>query len=97
MNQQRVRPFFSGSQYGDWTSGNCDRCTKGAHRLGPDALPTCEIELALGEAYFGDGKVDADIAQRMGVTTSGVTYGWPCSEVEWTEEWKAEYLEKQRK
>lgn len=91
---QQIRPFSSGSQYADWTGCNCDRCTKGAARLGPDALPTCEIELALGEAYFGSGKVSAEIAQRMGHTDHKGAYAWPCNEVEWTEEWKAEFAAK---
>lgn len=86
-----IQPFYCGSQYGDWTSSNCDRCKKGANRLGPDALPTCEIELALGEAYILSGNVTADIAQRMGYTDDGMAYTWPCGEVEWTDEWKAEY------
>lgn len=90
-----IQPFYCGSQYADWTSNNCDRCTKGANLLRSDALPTCEIELALLDAYIGDGEVSADIAQRMGYTDDGLAYTWPCGEVVWTDEWKAEYLRKQ--
>jgi hypothetical protein len=92
--QPSIRPFANGSQFADWTGCNCDRCTKGAHLLGPDDWPTCEIELALGEAYLGDGKVTADIARRMGQTEHEGRYVWPCGEANWTEEWKAEYLKR---
>jgi len=88
--QQDIHPFYSGSQYADWTICNCARCSKGAHLLGPDALPTCEIELALGEAYILDGKVNAEIARRMGYAAEGWAYTWQCHEVNWTDEWKAE-------
>lgn len=88
---ERVRPFSNGSQYSDWSGCNCERCTKGAHMLGFDALPTCEIELSIGEAYLGDGRVSADIAERMGYTANTSRYVWPCNEVEWTEDWKAEF------
>lgn len=91
MTTIRLRPFGSGSQYSDWTGCNCDRCEKGARLLGPDAWPTCEIEAALIESYVGDGKVDEAIAERMGHTDNADSYVWPCNEVVWTEEWKAEY------
>jgi len=79
-----MRPFSCGSQYGDWTSANCERCTKAAEGY---AWPTCEIEAALCEAYCGDGEITDRIAARMGESKG--RYNWPCGEVEWTEEWKA--------
>ena len=94
QEMKRVRPFDTGSQFADWSGCNCERCTKGAHKLGADALPTCEIELSIGEAYFDDGRVGADIAERMGYTENKGRYVWPCNEVIWTEEWKAEFEKK---
>jgi len=85
-----MRPFSNGTQYMDWVGANCDRCTKGAHRLGPDALPDCEIELALGEALCGDGSVTDEIAWRMGYYPDG-SYCWMCSEWNPTKEWSAEW------
>ena len=84
-----MKPFSSGSQFQDWVGANCDRCTKGAHRLGADALPDCEIELALGEAYIGDGNITDEIAARLGCG-SGL-YCWQCTEWEPTEEWQDEW------
>ena len=73
-----MKPFSGRSQYADWVSSNCDRCAKGAHRLGPDALP-CEIELAIGEAYFDDGNITDAIAARMG--DGAGRYCWKCAEL----------------
>lgn len=78
--------FSSGSQYGDWVASNCERCAK----YDVNDLPTCEIDEALGLAYLDDGKVTPEIALRAGVNEENANkYVWPCSEVEWTEEWKA--------
>jgi len=85
-----MRPFSSGGQFSDWTGANCDRCTKGAHRLGADALPDCEIELALGEAYLDDGNISDEIAKRMGYKPLAA-YCWQCTEWEPTPEWTAEW------
>lgn len=88
----RVSPFHCGTQFGDWTSRNCDTCTKGIYAVTGKDAPTwaevpedrrCAIEYALGEAYIGDGTISAEIARRMG-------YGddvrqrvpWRCPEVE---------------
>lgn len=85
------RPFYSGTQFGDWTEANCLRCTKGADPTS-SKWPDCDIEAALVESYIGDGTVSDDIAARMGITEEiRGRYTWPCSEVVWTEEWKAEY------
>ena len=88
-----IIPFSCGTQYMDWSESNCNRCTKGVHHLNDDAAwPTCELEVALLTACFGDGAIDERTAQRIGVTdqTEG-HYTWPCGEVDWTEEWKAEW------
>ena len=94
-----MRPFWCGGQYGDWKASNCERCTKGIDNVCPDndsAWPTCEIEAALVEAYCSSGEISDEIAQRMGRNdAANLSYGWPCGEVEWTEEWKAEYLERE--
>jgi len=84
--QKRVRIFSSGSQYSDWVASNCERCTK----YDLDDLPTCEIDEALGVAYFEDGTVTEAIAKRAGYTEPNLAYVWQCGEVEWTVEWKAE-------
>lgn len=72
----------------DWEAINCGRCKKAAPA---EELPTCDIEYALGEALIDDGTVSEDIAERMGHLKNRGRYGWPCGEVEWTEEWKAEW------
>lgn len=89
--ETRHRPFSCGSQSVDWQAANCARCTK----YSEDASK-CEIDRALLEAMFGDGSVSTDIAERMGYLDNspprheGFAYNWPCKEVCWTEEWKAE-------
>lgn len=85
---EKVYIFSSGSQYGDWYDSNCGRCKKSDI----NDLPTCDIDEALGMALFDDGKVTPEIALRAGVNaeTAG-RYIWPCSEVDWTEDWKAEF------
>jgi hypothetical protein len=88
VSKKRYSPFHCGTQFGDWEASNCDRCTKGAAY---GELPTCPIQYAVGSALFGDGTVSEDIAERMGFLKHKGRYGWPCNEVEWTEEWKAEF------
>ncbi len=91
---EKVSPFSNGSQYMDWQGCNCERCVKSVSvwDVGGDATPTCEIELALMEAEISDGEVTQEIAQRMGYEGVAARYVWPCTEVEWTEEWKAEWF-----
>lgn len=86
----KVYIFSSGSQYSDWVSSNCERCTK----YNKEGVSDCEIETALLCAYFDDGKVAPDIAERAGANEeeNAGRYIWQCSEVDWTDEWKAEYL-----
>lgn len=82
----RVRPFCSGSQMGDWDLNNCESCAKSINALDRDAtwesmkargLEPCEIEHAISRAYIGDGTVSAEIAERMGACDE---YTWPCPE-----------------
>lgn len=75
-----ARPFSNGTQYLDWQGGNCCRCS----RMAPDGATlddvTCEIERALIEAVFGDGRIPLPVAERMGQTEWGGRYTWPCKE-----------------
>lgn len=82
-----MRPFHCGTQFADWEEANCFRCKKGTLN-DPSVWPTCPIQVALIEAYLSDGCIADAIADRM--TRSEGCYNWPCGEVEWTEEWKAE-------
>jgi len=89
-----VCPFSSGTQYLDWVANNCDKCRKGpdwkAVEMGAENTK-CEIEQALSEGAI-TGRVPKEIARRMGFFENRGKYVWPCPEVEWTEEWKAEVL-----
>lgn len=60
-SDDRVRPFYCGTQGLDWRCWNCRNCRRYNERT-----PTCDIDRALLDAYFGDGSVSADIARRMG-------------------------------
>lgn len=92
--QQPVRPFHSGSQFADWQASNCGRCKReeNADRNKP---PTCPILYALSLACIGSGYVPLEIAERAGWKQGEWPYTWPCTEVEWTEAWKAEVLARQ--
>jgi len=81
-----IRPFSNGTQWLDWEASNCDRCTK---------LDKCELRDALNVAYYGDGSVPTEIGARLAYTAD--KYIWQCGEVEWTEEWKSEFLARQRR
>lgn len=85
----KIRPFYCGGQFGDWTGANCDRCTKGSHKQHPDELPKCELEAALVEAYVTDGQIDKIIAERIGFDPN--KYNWNCTEWEPTPEWETEW------
>lgn len=78
----KIRPFSCGTQYVDWTDANCRRCVKGADPDSPPARCPCDIEQALLEAYFDEGKVSLPIAQRMGVLSHEGHYNWKCGEWE---------------
>jgi hypothetical protein len=90
METRRIVPFSNGTQYDDWCTNNCERCTKSS-QYGDGA--GCELEDSLLTACFDDGKIDQQTAQRIGMNTDQHEdrYVWPCSEVVWTEEWKAEW------
>ena len=79
-----IRPFSCGSQYGDWRSRNCDKCTKGYHNHKPEpknGMGPCDIDNAIGMAYLGSGSVAKKIAERMGFASS-LEYSWACPERE---------------
>lgn len=96
---ETIRPFSCGSQYGDWTASNCERCTKDYDEAARDWR--CDIQKAISGAYLDDGRISLEIADRMGYTKSHAAfkagesappYVWPCKEWEPTEKWKAEYV-----
>lgn len=89
----QYRPFSDSGQAGNWFTSNCDCCVFGNANRETGA---CDIEQALALAYLDDGAVSEDIAQRMGYLkpdgTRNGAYVWPCTEVEWTDDRKAEVL-----
>lgn len=85
MTEKRERPFSCGTQFADWVSANCDRCTHSKK---------CDIVNALSEAFWGDGSVSIEIAKRMGCESPETRFQWKCGEWEPTEEWKAEWAKK---
>jgi hypothetical protein len=99
VSEKRYRPFSNGSQWYDWQDSNCFRC-KRVDVSDPDRpVSTCPILEALNRACVDDGTVSEEIARRMGYLDArkdgGIPYGWPCGDVEWTEEWKAEWRQRQ--
>lgn len=52
----------------------------------------CDIEQALADASLADGTVSEDQAKRLGYDKE--KYVWPCTEVDWTDEWKKECFER---
>ena len=90
-----MRPFYCGSQYLDWVASNCERCKKGSI---DEIEIRCPIQRTLDAACIGDGEISDAMAVRMGITEETKNaYGWPCAEVEWTEEWKAEYIRRKER
>ena len=94
----RFRPFSNGSQFADWESCNCDRCTKS--KLGDDGYAiNCPLLNALFEAQMDDGTISEADAKGIGYLDENDQttrrYVWPCNQVVWTEEWKAAYLKAQ--
>ena len=96
---KRIRPFSNGSQWLDWWESNCGRCKKAAtaDQIDSGKPFPCKIEDALTLASGRDGKVSEAIARRMGYfdhnPSKHFSCVWPCNEVEWTAEWKAECRE----
>lgn len=78
----KVKPFSSGSQFDDWEASNCHKCKY--YELG-----NCDIALALIFAYWDDGTVSQEIANRMGYVKD--KYVWQCTEVNWIEELVKEF------
>lgn len=90
---EKFYPFSNGSQYNDWQDSNCERCKKFDQ---DQADPSkCEIDFEIGKAYLGDGSVSKDIANRIGFFDHQRSYVWKCPEVDWTDEWINECIEKQ--
>lgn len=90
----RIRPFYCGSQWADFQCSNCDRCTKDYDVK--DESYRCDLQQLIDEAALGDGTVSIETARRMGIVDA--TRGhflWPCAEVDWTPEWKAEWQRRQ--
>ncbi len=71
----RIYVFSNGSQDGDWITANCQKCIK-SHA----DCSACDIELALTCAYFDDGTVSKEIADRMGYEP--LVYNLKCGEFE---------------
>jgi len=88
---KKVYIFSNGTQFSDWQASNCARCTKSASMPeNEDIFPLlCEIESALYDADFDNGMVTEEIMNRSGYESG--RYVWCCNEVDWTEEWKNEY------
>ena len=92
LNPERARPFYCGTQFGDWTTRNCDVCAKGIYAVTGSDYPQwsdvpedrrCAIEYALGEAYICDGAVIPEIARRMGYCDDvRQRVPWRCPEFE---------------
>lgn len=56
-----VQPFSNGEEYCFWFRRNCLLCEKHA----PLLSPTCEIDIAVTQAYYSDGLVSKAFAKRM--------------------------------
>ena len=85
----RIRIFSSGPQWVDWQNCNCCRCYKSINtedEVWDTADWKCDLEEALCYASISDGTVSAEQAKRLGFDCG--RYVWPCSEVDWTDEWK---------
>ena len=93
MSEEKHYPFHCGTQALDWQMSNCERCKKFEPNKYQDS--GCDIVDALNRAFFEDGSVTEEIAKRMGAIENKFALVWMCPEVEWTEEWKTEYLAKE--
>ncbi len=88
---EKYYPFYCGTQGMDWQEANCLRCKKLTDEPGGFENIICDIDRALSEAFWKDGSVSKEIAERMGYLDNKGYYCWMCPEVDWTEEWKFEY------
>jgi hypothetical protein len=68
VEENMMQPFPNGTSFCDWQSTNCDSCKKFNH---DDPYSSCKIDLAIGLAYFGDGKINKEIAELAGWSGSG--------------------------
>ena len=84
-------PFHCGTQYADWTSANCDRCTKSSPAAESFTDIACLIERALAVGVL-TGNVGPRMMERCGAAKNKGRYQWPCPEWVPTEEWKRECL-----
>jgi len=75
------RPFYCGSQFGDWKARNCDRCVKGY-----DINWHCELEQALDDAYMDVGQVNEGVYHRIGADENKLANTWDCPERELKEQ-----------
>lgn len=99
MSDHPYHPFSNGTQYADWQSANCFRCTK----YNPETLEAsegCDLEITLsmgGET--GDGSTTEITAFRCGYLSEtgekSRRYNWPCREVDWTVEWMEEFARRE--
>lgn len=80
------RPFHCGSQGAEWDDVNCGHCTKGLKEGEDSRHWHCDIQKAIGEAWWSDGTVSDDIAERMGYLDNSpprqehFSYLWRCKE-----------------
>lgn len=75
---KEIKVFKDGHlQQNEWENHNCARCAK---RWEKNPRGGCDIEAALMVAYFLYGKVEREIAFRMGYDK--FKYIWDCPEFE---------------
>lgn len=84
--EERVIPFSNGTEYQCWNDYNCARCKKyNVDDSGMVVEPVCQIDEALLESMFGDGKISKEMADRMGLENrrsenGGFYLYWRCNE-----------------
>ncbi len=62
---ERVRPFTEGSEFADWKSRNCERCTLRWEEKDGYRGYQCDIEMALDYSYFDNGTVTEAIGKVL--------------------------------
>lgn len=75
---EEICPFSNGSQFSDWQDRNCHRCRKYDVET---FTGECDLDLAIFEAWAGEGTVSAEIGRRMGYP-GPLVYSWDCPERE---------------
>ena len=73
----KMRPFPNGTSMCIFHENNCYRCKK--YDYNPDK--TCDLDLAIGLAYFDSGEINTDIAKRIGWDGEGYI-NYECNERE---------------